>query len=233
MRSARILFAATATAAALALTTPGAYALTAGDWDKDDSAHSQKRDHDKPHGGMHTGSGALSLIGGDDWSKDEHGKKEHHKSDKDHGKPHGGMHTGGGALTAVSGDDWSKEHDKGGKHEKDHDKPHGGMHTGSGALSLIGDDWSKDKHEKKDHDKPYGGMHTGAGALSAVNADDWGKPEQQKPEGYKHDKPKGGMHTGGGGLAGDSVSLSGALVLAAGAGAFVLYRRKKTAGASA
>ncbi|MFB7025700.1 MULTISPECIES: hypothetical protein [unclassified Streptomyces] len=203
MRSARILFAATATAAALALTTPGAYALTAGDWDKDDSAHSQKRDHDKPHGGMHTGSGALSLLGGDDWSKDEHGKKEHHKSDKDHGKPYGGMHTGGGALTAVSGDDWSKEHDKGGK------------------------------YEKKDHDKPYGGMHTGAGALSAVNADDWGKPEQQKPEGYKHDKPKGGMHTGGGGLAGNSVSLSGALVLAAGAGAFVLYRRKKTAGAAA
>ncbi|MFD5770726.1 hypothetical protein ACFWIN_33530 [Streptomyces sp. NPDC127049] len=203
MRSARILFAATATAAALALTTPGAYALTAGDWDKGDSAHSQKRDHDKPYGGMHTGSGALSLLGGDDWSKDEHGKKEHHKSDKDHGKPHGGMHTGGGALTAVSGDDWSKEHDKGGK------------------------------YEKKDHDKPYGGMHTGAGALSAVNADDWGKPEEQKKEGYKHDKPKGGMHTGGGGLAGNSVSLSGALVLAAGAGAFVLYRRKKTAGAAA
>ncbi|MFB6897380.1 hypothetical protein [Streptomyces hydrogenans] len=229
MRSARILFAATATAAALALTTPGAYALAAGDWDKDDSAHSQKRDHDKPHGGMHTGSGALSLIGGDDWSKDKSDKGD--KSDKkEHGKPHGGMHTGGGALTAVSGDDWSKEHEKGGKYEKEHEK--GGKY--------------EKEHEKggkyeKEHDKPYGGMRTGSGALSAVNADDWGKPEQQKQESDKYQKqesdkyqkPKGGMHTGGGGLAGPGVSLTGALVLAGGAAAFVLYRRKNTAGATA
>ncbi|MFD7364540.1 hypothetical protein ACFWAC_38500, partial [Streptomyces sp. NPDC059885] len=123
MRSARILFAATAAAATLAITAPGAYAITAGDWDKDGSAHS-KKDHDKPKGGMHTGSGALSLVGGDDWSKDEHGKK-------DHDKPKGGMHTGSGALSLVGGDDWSKdEHGK-----KDHEKPKGGMHTGSGALS--------------------------------------------------------------------------------------------------
>ncbi|MEU2655125.1 hypothetical protein ABZ615_07350 [Streptomyces sp. NPDC007325] len=168
MRSARILFATAATAATLALTTPGAYALAAGERDKDDSAHSQKRDHGKPHGGMHTGSGALSLNAGDDWSKDT-------KDTKD----------------------------------------------------------TKDKEKGKDHGKPYGGMHTGSGALSAVNADDWGKPEQQKPEGYKHDKPKGGMHTGGGGLAGNSVSLTGALVLAGGAAAVVLHRRKTTAGASA
>ncbi|MEU7070136.1 hypothetical protein AB0B30_03725, partial [Streptomyces narbonensis] len=100
-------------------------------------------------------------------------------------------------------------------------------------------------HEKggkpeKEHGKPHGGMHTGSGALSAVNADDWGKPEQQKQESDKyqkesdkHQKPKGGMHTGGGGLAGPGLNLTGALVLAGGAAAFVLYRRKKTAGASA
>ncbi|MFF5638404.1 hypothetical protein [Streptomyces sp. NPDC012825] len=210
MRSARILFAATATAAALAVTTPGAYALATGDdWSKDDSAHSQERDHDKPHGGMHTGSGALSLLS-DDWSKDEHDKK-------DHGKPRGGVHTGGGALTATNGDEWSKEHDKGEKHEKDHGKPQGGMHTGGGALTMVNaDDWSKpeteskpeheSKPETKDHEK------------------DWGK---------EHDKPKGGMHTGGGGLAGSGTNVTGAVVLAGGVAAFVLYRRKKAAGTTA
>ncbi|MFE5966263.1 hypothetical protein ACFQ6M_13510, partial [Streptomyces sp. NPDC056463] len=65
MRSARILFAATAAAGALALAAPGAYAVTAGDWDKDSSSHTKKhdKDHDKPKGGMHTGSGGLSLVG--------------------------------------------------------------------------------------------------------------------------------------------------------------------------
>lgn len=218
MRSARILFATTATVATLALTTPGAYALTAGDWDKkDDSAHSQKRDHDKPHGGMHTGSGALSLTGGDDWSKDEHGKKDHQKDQKEHGKPHGGVHAGGGALTAVGGDDWSKEHGKGDKREKE---------------------WSK----------PSGGVHAGGGALTAVNADDWSKPESasksesaskpapkdgEKEWGKEHDKPKGGMHTGGGGLADSGTNVTGAVVLAAGAAAYLLHRRKKTAGTTA
>lgn len=149
MRSARILFAATATAAALAVTTPGAHALTTGDWGKDDSAHSQKRDHDKPHGGVHTGGGALSLVGADDWSKDhgkdEHGTKDHGKDEhgkKEHGKPHGGVHTGGGALTAVNADDWSKAgsdtKDHGKDWGKEHEKPKGGMHTGGGGLANSG-----------------------------------------------------------------------------------------------
>ncbi|MEU6879165.1 hypothetical protein ABZ939_13845, partial [Streptomyces sp. NPDC046712] len=93
MRSARILFAATAAAASLAITAPGAYAITAGDWDKDGSSKSWERDHGKPKGGVHTGSGALSLVDGDDWSKDDHGKKHH--------KPKGGVHTGSGALSLV------------------------------------------------------------------------------------------------------------------------------------
>ncbi|MFC8955384.1 hypothetical protein ACFT8P_22510, partial [Streptomyces sp. NPDC057101] len=146
MRSARILFAATATAAALAVTTPGAHALTTGDWGKDDSAHSQKRDHDKPHGGVHTGGGALSLVGADDWSKD-HGKDEHGK--KEYGKPHGGVHTGGGALSLVGADDWSKDHGKDEHGTKDH---------------------GKDEHGKKEYGKPHGGVHTGGGALSLVGA---------------------------------------------------------------
>ncbi|MFE7553871.1 hypothetical protein, partial [Streptomyces gardneri] len=111
MRSARILFAATAAAGTLALAAPGAYAITAGDWDS--TSHSQERDHDKPKGGMHTGSGALSLVSADEWSK-EHDKAE--KADK--------------------ADKAEKEHDKGGW-QKDHEKPKGGMHTGSGALSLV------------------------------------------------------------------------------------------------
>ncbi|MFJ7955001.1 hypothetical protein ACIQ62_01735, partial [Streptomyces sp. NPDC096319] len=60
MRSARILFAAAATAGTLALAAPGAYAITTGDWDG--SSHSKEGDHGKPSGGMHTGSGALSLV---------------------------------------------------------------------------------------------------------------------------------------------------------------------------
>ncbi|MEV7566081.1 hypothetical protein AB0O60_12900, partial [Streptomyces tanashiensis] len=85
MRSARILFAAAATAGTLALAAPGAYAITAGDWDgssqsqesdhdkgdKPEKEHDKggwEKDHDKPKGGVHTGSGALSLTGGDEWS---------------------------------------------------------------------------------------------------------------------------------------------------------------------
>ncbi|MEU8527344.1 hypothetical protein AB0C77_17375 [Streptomyces sp. NPDC048629] len=163
MRSARILFAAVAAAGSLAISAPGAYANSAGDWDKDSSSRShEKKDHHKPKGGVHTGSGALSLVSGDEWSKGDHEKKDHHK-------PKGGVHTGSGALSLVSGDEWSK-----GDHEKkDHDKPKGGVHTGSGALSLVNDnDWSKEKDKDKgkdggwEKDKPKGGMHTGGGGLA-------------------------------------------------------------------
>ncbi|MFI8964917.1 hypothetical protein ACIGO8_22700 [Streptomyces sp. NPDC053493] len=166
MRSARILFAAAAAAGTLALAAPGAYAITAGDWDG--SSHSQERDHDEPKGGMHTGSGALSLVSGDEWSKEQ---KEHDtggKTEKEHDK--------GG---------YEKEHEKGG-YEKEHEKPKGGVHTGSGALSLVNaDDWTKDTEKDKQKDwtkdtekdkskedggykseKPKGGMHTGGGGLA-------------------------------------------------------------------
>ncbi|MFB7962788.1 hypothetical protein ACFC4M_22110, partial [Streptomyces sp. NPDC056019] len=159
MRSARILFAATAAAGTLALVAPTAYASTAGDWDKDDQSHSRQQDHDKPHGGMHTGSGALSLVTGDDWSKGDQEKGDHDKGDHDkgeHEKPKGGMHTGSGALSLVTGDDWSKGDQEKGDHEKgDHEKA----------------DHDKGDHDKGEHEKPKGGMHTGSGALSLVTGD--------------------------------------------------------------
>ncbi|MFC4471778.1 hypothetical protein ACFPH6_46080 [Streptomyces xiangluensis] len=156
MRSARMLLATGAAAAVLAIGAPGAYA---GDWDQQDSSSkgenssSYGKDHGKegkehgkegkdwkgkhdkhdwPKGGVHTGGGALTAVGEDDWGKD----KGHGKDWKDkHDKPHGGVHTGGGALTAVGEDHWGK--DKGhGKDWKDkHDKPHGGVHTGGGGLA--------------------------------------------------------------------------------------------------
>ncbi|MFF8377337.1 hypothetical protein ACF07V_14565 [Streptomyces sp. NPDC015661] len=205
MRSARILFAAAATAGTLALAAPGAYAITAGDWDG--SSQSQENDHGKP--------------------KTE---KEHDKGgqwEKEQEKPKGGMHTGSGALSLVDGDDWSKEHDKGGKTEKEHDK---------------GGQWEKEQ------EKPKGGMHTGSGALSLVNADDWTKDtekdkqkdwtkdtekDEQKEEGGHKEKPKGGMHTGGGGLASSTTNVTGAALVAGGLAAFVLHRRRKSAGAAA
>ncbi|MGW7360925.1 hypothetical protein ACWGI0_30985, partial [Streptomyces sp. NPDC054802] len=83
MRSARILLASATATAALVITAPGAYALAAAaDSDKDDSSYSSdhgKSDKDwgkdkggKPHGGMHTGGGALASVSEDhkDWDKD-------------------------------------------------------------------------------------------------------------------------------------------------------------------
>ena len=160
MRSARILFAAAATAGTLALAAPGAYAITAGDWDG--SAQSQESDHDK-------------------------------------------------------GDKSEKEHDKGGW-EKDHDKPKGGMHTGSGALSLVNaDDWTKDTEKDKQKDWTK----------------DTEKDKQKEDGGYKPEKPKGGVHTGGGGLASSTTNVTGAALVAGGVAGFVLYRRRKAAGAAA
>ncbi|MFF0554719.1 hypothetical protein [Streptomyces sp. NPDC004266] len=216
MRSARILFAAAATAGTLALAAPGAYAITAGDWDG--SSHSKESDHGKP--------------------ESDHGKhdSDHGKHDSDHEKPKGGMHTGSGALSLVGGDEWSKEHDKGDKAEKaekEHDK--GGRYE---------KDHDKGDGYEKDHEKPKGGMHTGSGALSLVNADDWTKDAEKDKQkdwskdtedesGYKSEKPKGGMHTGGGGLASGTTNVTGAALVVGGLAGFVLYRRKKAAGTAA
>ncbi|MFI8519507.1 hypothetical protein ACIGEZ_16960, partial [Streptomyces sp. NPDC085481] len=81
------------------------------------------------------GSGALSLVNADDWSKD---KEKDEDGKKDHDKPKGGMHTGSGALSLVNADDWSKDKEKDEDGKKDHDKPKGGMHTGGGGLAGTG-----------------------------------------------------------------------------------------------
>ncbi|MFH0178659.1 hypothetical protein ACFVX5_32485, partial [Streptomyces cacaoi] len=80
MRSARMILATAAASAALAIGAPGAYA--AGDtdhdssWSKEDSSsyskehdkeeHGKedhgKEEHDYPHGGVHTGGGALASV---------------------------------------------------------------------------------------------------------------------------------------------------------------------------
>ncbi|MFF4659786.1 hypothetical protein [Streptomyces sp. NPDC001381] len=81
--------------------------------------HDKDKGYGKPHGGVHTGGGALTLVGdghdksGKDWSKEDSGKEDSWSKDdsswsKEDGesswsgkdKPHGGMHTGGGALAS-------------------------------------------------------------------------------------------------------------------------------------
>ncbi|MGW5782248.1 hypothetical protein [Streptomyces sp. NPDC003863] len=49
---------------------------------------------------MHTGSGALSLVNADDWSKDKETGTEKEDGYKPE-KPSGGMHTGGGGLAST------------------------------------------------------------------------------------------------------------------------------------
>ncbi|MFD6925380.1 hypothetical protein ACFV99_34825, partial [Streptomyces sp. NPDC059944] len=87
-----------------------------GSWEKG------KDEEEKPHGGMHTGGGALTAVTNDDWSK---GDKDKESSGSDQEKS------------------WDSEQDKGdkGSWEKGKDeeeKPHGGMHTGGGGLATPG-----------------------------------------------------------------------------------------------
>ncbi|MER6417013.1 hypothetical protein ABT273_39305, partial [Streptomyces humidus] len=89
----------------------------------------EKEDHDAPHGGMHTGGGALTVLGQD-------GGREHGQ-----GKEHGGQDSSAGQE-----ENSGNGEEKGEKEEKEekeasggwkgkHDKPDGGMHTGGGALA--------------------------------------------------------------------------------------------------
>ncbi|MFF3937413.1 hypothetical protein [Streptomyces phaeofaciens] len=89
-----------------------------------EDAGKSKDDYGKPHGGVHTGGGALTLLNEGDWGtakdpkhdpetyKDKDGKKEdsewskedsgYSKEDSWGEKPSGGVHTGGGGLAAPS-----------------------------------------------------------------------------------------------------------------------------------
>ncbi|MBY8338488.1 hypothetical protein LXH13_04720 [Streptomyces spinosirectus] len=127
MRSARLILATAAASAALAFGAPGAYAA-GGNWDHDDSSYSdgsshgkEQGTHESPHGGMHTGGGALTAVNDhDDW-----GSSRDPKTDPDTYKDNGGK-SDWGDRDGGGNDSW------GGGHEK----PSGGMHTGGGALAT-------------------------------------------------------------------------------------------------
>ncbi|GHH93409.1 hypothetical protein [Streptomyces capillispiralis] len=133
MRSARMVLATATATAALAIAAPAAYADHTGDGGHDDSSYSKEHDdssyskehdkdgkHDKPHGGMHTGGGALAAVSEEDWgtAKDPKYDPETYKDKGD----------------SQSEESWSGKQDKEWKHEK----PRGGMHTGGGGLAEPG-----------------------------------------------------------------------------------------------
>ena len=138
MRSARMILATAAASTVLALGAPGAYAAAGDDWDQTDSSYSKEQDkehgkehgkgsdHDRPHGGVHTGGGALTALNADDWgtAKDPKYDPETYK-DKD--KDEQGKDSSG----------WSGKQEDGGW-SGSHEKPSGGMHTGGGALASPG-----------------------------------------------------------------------------------------------
>lgn len=143
MRSARTLFASAAVTAALTITAPSAYALTVAGDQHDGGSSSVSHEHgtsdddgwtkDKPHGGVHTGGGALSMTVAKEWQPGDEGGKY-----KDEDKPSGGVHTGGGALANTVAKEWQPGNDDEGGKYKDQDKPSGGMHTGGGAMAMTG-----------------------------------------------------------------------------------------------
>ncbi|GAA3191197.1 MULTISPECIES: hypothetical protein [Streptomyces] len=121
MRSARMVLATATATAALAIAAPAAYADHTGDGGHDDSSYSKEHDkhgkHDKPHGGMHTGGGALTAA-----SEEDYGSSKDPKYDPETYKDKG---------DSDSEESWSGKQDKEWKHEK----PRGGMHTGGGGLA--------------------------------------------------------------------------------------------------
>ncbi|MEU9225494.1 hypothetical protein AB0D40_14135 [Streptomyces massasporeus] len=242
MRSARMMLATATATAALAIAAPAAYADTMGDGDHDTTSYSKEHHkdgkHDKPHGGMHTGGGALAAVTADDWDSSEQdkgdwgGKGDEEGKHEEHGKDDGQEKS------------WEGKHDK-------HDKPHGGVHTGGGALASVNsDDWEGSKYDPdtyKHDEGDWGGKEEGGsgdkgdwGGKEEGGSGDWGgkddeggKHDKGSWEG-KHEKPRGGMHTGGGGLASaPGVTAGGLAVLAvAGAGLFALRRQRASQGAA-
>ncbi|MFJ8050480.1 hypothetical protein [Streptomyces luteogriseus] len=231
MRSARMLLATATATAALAIAAPAAVADAMGDGDHDTTSYSKEHHkdgkHHKPHGGMHTGGGALAAVTADDWNSSEQDKGDRgDKGDEE------GRHE-------EHGKDDGQEKGWEGKHDKHH-KPHGGMHTGGGALASVNsDDWEGSKYDPetyKDGEDDWGGKQEEGGS---GGKGDWGDKQE---EGGKHDKgswegkhekPRGGMHTGGGGLASaPGVTAGGLAVLAvAGTGLFALRRQRASQGA--
>ncbi|MEU9272400.1 hypothetical protein AB0E04_44430 [Streptomyces sp. NPDC048251] len=163
MRSARMILATAAASAALAIGAPGAYAGDTDHDDssyskedsssyskehdkEDDSSYSKeehskehgkeehgKEEHDSPHGGIHTGGGALASVndGGDVAVDPKYDPETYKDKDKDKDTEKGGS-TGEHGKDSWNG---GKEEESGGW-SKEHDKPSGGMHTGGGGLAT-------------------------------------------------------------------------------------------------
>jgi hypothetical protein len=143
-----VLATATATAA-LAIAAPAAYADHSGDgghdksssskeyekegkeyekdsekdgkeYEKDGKEYEKDSKHDKPHGGVHTGGGALTAVNEEDWgtAKDPKYDPETYKEKDD----------------SQSEESYSGKQDK----EWNKEKPRGGMHTGGGGLAEPG-----------------------------------------------------------------------------------------------
>lgn len=142
MRSARMLLATGAVSAVLALGAPAAYAYggdgdqSGSSWSHDGSSghdsssytkdHDQDGGHGRPHGGVHTGGGALTAVKQDGGARDPRFDPDTYK-DKDKDKDNGSDSWGG-----------SNSHGDSGSWGGGHEKPHGGMHTGGGALANPG-----------------------------------------------------------------------------------------------
>lgn len=145
MRSARMLFATAAATAVLAVTAPGAYA--GDEWTHEDNGYSKEHHkdgkHDEPHGGVHTGGGALTALTEEEWNSGQDTKRDESFKEGDRAKPESEGSKGSGSWEdhgkeawkdAGAKDSWKDEKDNG-AWKGDHDKPHGGMHTGGGALA--------------------------------------------------------------------------------------------------
>ncbi|BBC36544.1 hypothetical protein SGFS_078380 [Streptomyces graminofaciens] len=120
MRSARMLFAAATVSAALAVTAPTAFADSAEDWSRGDSAVSKESHSSETDQG-------------------DHGKEWESKQDKEWSGKEGKEEKDWGAKEEK---DWEGKEDKEDKEDKewggDHDKPKGGIHTGGGGLASPG-----------------------------------------------------------------------------------------------
>ncbi|KOV92957.1 hypothetical protein [Streptomyces sp. NRRL B-3648] len=166
MRSARMILATAAAAAALAFATPGAAFAVPAERDSggDDSSYSKEHD---------SGSDREDQ-GSDDEQDNDYGNKR--GSGREHDGPRGGMHTGGGALAAVRSGDWGSGDDsrfdpESYKDKGDDSEEEGGGKSEKGEKSGRGEKGERgDKGDKSewgdDHEKPRGGMHTGGGALA-------------------------------------------------------------------
>ncbi|MGX1268452.1 hypothetical protein [Streptomyces phaeoluteigriseus] len=90
-------------------------------WTKDSEQNESWSGEEKPHGGMHTGGGALTSVTADDWgtARDPKHDPETYKKDSEQGKD------SSWTKDSEQNESWSGE-----------EKPHGGMHTGGGALDA-------------------------------------------------------------------------------------------------